>query len=71
MTSPTTIMPDRMLKLFVYAHLPPDLQQHSRPFFELAQRIVETVPEGPERTVGLRKLLEAKEAIVHVGAIPE
>jgi hypothetical protein len=62
---------DRMLKLFAYAHLPPHLQAVSRPFFELAQDIVGTVPQGPERTVGLRKLLEAKDAIVRAVAIPE
>ena len=66
-----TTMPDRMIKFFAYAHLPPKLQEYSRPFFELAQRITETVPQGPERTVGLRKLLEAKDAIVRTVAIPE
>jgi hypothetical protein len=64
-------MTDRMLKFFAYAHLRPDLQEVSRPFSELAVWIVETVPKGPERTVGLRKLLEAKDATVRAVAIPE
>jgi hypothetical protein len=71
MTSLPTIMPDRMTKLFVYAHLPQELQHHSHPFFELAQPIVETVSPGPERTVGFRKLLDAKDVIVHPVVIPE
>ena len=62
---------DRMLKLFAYAHLPRHLQAVSRPFFEFAWDIVDKVPAGPERTVGLRKLLEAKDAIVRAVAIPE
>jgi hypothetical protein len=62
---------DRMLKLFAYGHLPPQLQAASQPFFALAHDIVDTVPAGPERTVGLRKLLEAKDAIVRAVAIPE
>ena len=61
---------DRMLKLFAYEHLPPHLQAVSRPFFEFAQHIVATVPEGPERTVGLRRLLEAKDAIVRAVVFP-
>lgn len=36
----------------------------SRPFGELADRIVATLPRNPERTVALRKLLEAKDAAV-------
>jgi hypothetical protein len=62
---------DRMLKFFAYAHLRADLQEVSRPFAELAEHIVATVPAGPERTVGLRKLLEAKDATVRAAAIPE
>jgi len=56
--------PDRMLQYFKYEHLPPKLQEISRPFGELAQRIVDTIPMNPERTVALRKLLEAKDCAV-------
>jgi hypothetical protein len=64
-------MGERLLKFFAYEHLRADLQQVSIPFFELAQRILEIVPQGPERTVALRKLLEAKDAAVRAVAIPE
>jgi len=53
---------DRMLQFFHYEHLPPALQEVSQPFCELARKIVETLPSNPERTVCLRKLLEAKDA---------
>ncbi len=50
-------------QFFAYEHLPPHLQEVSRPFGELAQTIL-TLPRNPERTVALRKLLEAKDAAV-------
>jgi hypothetical protein len=57
-------MKDRMLQFFAYDHLPEHLQLISRPFCELAERIVDTLPSNPERTVALRKLLEAKDCAV-------
>lgn len=56
--------PDHVEQFFAYAHLPPHLQEVSRPFGELAQRIVETLPRNPQRTIALNKLLEAKDAAV-------
>jgi len=55
---------DRMLQFFNYEHLPPHLQEVSKPFCELARNIVAIIPSNPERTAGLRKLLEAKDCIV-------
>jgi hypothetical protein len=55
---------DRMLQFFQYAHLPTALQVISKPFCDLAQRIVDMLPMNPERTVALRKLLEAKDCAV-------
>jgi len=55
---------DRMLQFFVYEHLPPHLQAVSKPFGDLARQIVETLPSNAERTVALRKLLEAKDCAV-------
>jgi len=55
---------DRMLQFFEYKHLPEHLQAVSKPFGELARQIVETLPSNPERTVALRKLLEAKDCAV-------
>ena len=53
-----------MLQFFEYAHLPAYLQEISKPFGEMAANICANLPSNPERTVGLRKLLEAKDCIV-------
>ncbi len=53
-----------IIQFFAHAHLPPHLAEVSRPFGEMARRIVDTLPRNPERTVALRKLLEAKDAAV-------
>lgn len=53
-----------MLQFFEFEHLPAHLREHSKPFADLALRMVETLPRNPERTVGLRKLLEAKDCAV-------
>jgi hypothetical protein len=66
---------EHILQFFAYAHLPPDLADISKPFCELAQAVVGgempagtstqfPLPRNPERTVALRKLLEAKDAAV-------
>lgn len=52
------------MQFFAHAHLPPHLAAVSAPFAELAERVVVTLPRNPERTVALRKLLEAKDAAV-------
>lgn len=52
------------MQFFAYSHLPTHLQDVSRPFGEQAQRILNTLPRNPERTVALRKLLESKDAAV-------
>lgn len=56
--------PDHIMQFFAYDHLPTTLQDVSRPFCQLATRMVKTLPRNPERTVALRKLLEAKDAAV-------
>jgi hypothetical protein len=53
-----------ILQFFVYEHLRDDLQHASKPFGELARQIVQNYPRNPERTVAMRKLLEAKDAAV-------
>lgn len=55
---------DYLLQFFAYSHLPEHLQKVSEPFSVLANLIVDTVPSNPERTVALRKLLEAKDCAV-------
>lgn len=57
-------MTEPMLQFFEYSHLPEDLQKVSKSFHELAHDLVLTTPRNPERTAGLRKLMEAKDCIV-------
>jgi hypothetical protein len=66
------------MQFFAYAHLPAHLQLVSKPFCDLAHAIVlgdntaesgtvtigNALPRNAERTVALRKLLEAKDAAV-------
>ena len=61
---------ERMLKWFEFSHLPPDLQQVSGQFHALATGLCEVTEPGPERTVALRKLLEAKDAAVRARLHP-
>lgn len=57
-------IPDHIEQFFVYDHLPEKLQAISKPFADLKDVILATVPRNPERTVALRKLLESKDAAV-------
>lgn len=70
-------LPEHIMQFFAYEHLPPHLQEVSKPFGDLARLIVGEeramppgtstqfpIPRNPERTVALRKLLEAKDAAV-------
>jgi len=51
-------------KYFTYQHLPEHLQAISGPCANLATVMVGQLSDGPELTVGLRKLLEAKDCFV-------
>jgi len=53
-----------LLRYFEYAHLPPHLQAVSKPVGDLAHHMADQLPDGPELTTGLRKLLEAKDCLV-------
>lgn len=55
---------ERMLKFFQADHLPEGLRVVSLPFCELARLMCEKLPSSAERTVMLRKLLEAKDCAV-------
>jgi len=55
---------DRMLQFFTHGHLPDHLAKVSIGFCQLAEEICGTLPSNPERTVALRKLLEAKDCAV-------
>ncbi|MFB7589386.1 hypothetical protein [Streptomyces sp. NPDC056169] len=59
-----------LLRYFAYDHLPEQLREISQPFGELAHGLVERRDlDGPELTVALRKLLEAKDCAVRA-ALP-
>lgn len=53
-----------LLQFFAYSHLPEHLQAASKPFGELAVHIDANLPDNPEKTTALRKLLEAKDCAV-------
>ena len=55
---------DDVLRFFHYAHLPPHLQDVSKPFADHARRMIDTLPRCPQRTIALNKLVEAKDAAV-------
>ena len=55
---------EHIRQFFAYSHLPPHLQAVSKPFGDLADQIIASLPQNPERTVALRKLLESKDAAV-------
>lgn len=57
-------MPSTTIKFFSYEHLPAKLQEVSKPIGELAQLMEETLPDGAEKSAGMRKLLEAKDCFV-------
>jgi len=57
-------MPSTTIKWFSYDHLTKELQEVSKPISELAQLMEETLPDGPEKSAGMRKLLEAKDCFV-------
>lgn len=58
-------MPSPIMKFFSFAHLPEGLPKAmSAKIYEVACVIEATVPDGPEKSAGLRKLLEAKDCLV-------
>ena len=57
-------MPTTITKYFAYAHLPAHLQAMSKPIGELAEKLEAELPDGPEKSAGMRKLLEAKDCFV-------
>jgi hypothetical protein len=57
-------MPTPIMKFFAFAHLPEKLQEVSAPIGVLAQKLDQDLPDGPEKSAGLRKLLEAKDCFV-------
>jgi hypothetical protein len=63
--TPELLAKEPILQFFNFSHLQdPGLRAVSMPFGALAIMVVESLPRNPERTVALRKLLEAKDAAV-------
>lgn len=57
-------MPSTTIKYFSYEHLPEKLQEISKAVYELAHLMEDTLPDGAEKSAGMRKLLEAKDCFV-------
>lgn len=57
-------MPSTTIQFFDYEHLPEGLQEVAKPLCELAKLMEEKLPDGPEKSAGMRKLLEAKDCFV-------
>ena len=57
-------MPSTVAKYFKYDHLPEHLQEVSKAVAELAKLMEDTLPDGAEKSAGMRKLLEAKDCFV-------
>ncbi|GLI24753.1 hypothetical protein GGQ86_004068 [Xanthobacter flavus] len=57
-------MASPIMKHFAYEHLPAHLQEVSKPIGELARQMDEALPDGAEKSAGLRKLLEANDCLV-------
>lgn len=53
-----------IMKFFEYKHLPERLQAISKPIGEMAMSMNDILPDSPEKSAGLRKLLEAKDCMV-------
>lgn len=60
-----------LLRYFAWEHLPTQLQPTSQACARLAEHMVENLPDGPELTTGLRKLLEAKDCFVRAALGPQ
>jgi hypothetical protein len=58
-----------ILRYFDYTHLPERLQAVSKPICDLAKEMDDTLPDGAEKSAGLRKLLEAKDCLVRAAMI--
>jgi hypothetical protein len=57
-------MSNPIMQFFDASHLPEPLRSISGEVCDLAHKMDEMLPDGPEKTAGLRKLLEAKDCFV-------
>lgn len=63
--------PSEIMQFFSYAHLPEDKRHVSQFCAELAETMDEILPPCAEKSAGLRKLLEAKDAFVRAKIIQD
>jgi len=56
-------------RFFAYDHLSEPMRSISMYNYHLAEAMIRELPDGPELTTGLRKLLEAKDCFVRA-ALP-
>lgn len=57
------------IQFFSYDHLPLQLKEIAKPICDLAHQLEATLPEGPEKSAGMRKLLEAKDCFVRANIV--
>lgn len=57
-------MKNPIMRYFEFGHLPQHLQGVSGDVYALAYSMDAQLPDGPEKSAGLRKLLEAKDCFV-------
>lgn len=56
--------------LFSFEHIAEGkLREVSAECYEFAQRMIDALPDGPELSAGLRKLLEAKDCLVRAALL--
>lgn len=61
---------EQLLRFFEAGHLPQGMMRNtSMSVGVLAHEINNTLPDGPEKTAGLRKLLEAKDCFVRAALL--
>jgi len=57
-------MASLIIKWFHYEHLSAEGQAASKPICDVARHYEASLPDSPEKSAGLRKLLEAKDCLV-------
>ena len=58
-------------RFFAFDHLPEPMRTISAYSYHLAEAMFRDLPDGPELTTGLRKLLEGKDCFVRAALPPE
>lgn len=65
-------MKNYLLQFFGFKHLPEGkMQETSQLFHDLAHKLEESLPNNPEKTAAMRKLLEAKDCAVRAHIFKE